>query len=131
MNDVKKSSKEIINEWLTKELSRDEVIAFIENRAKDSECQANNYSYPNLKDMHLGMAKVFRRVIFFLKQEASNDTSLRCKQCNEEFIPKSAKSRFCSGKCRTAYHRANKGKAGPDHTPSAAPLPLKGGDSND
>jgi hypothetical protein len=88
MNNVDKSSKEIMNEWLTKELSRDEVIAFIENRAKDSECQANNYSYPNLRQMHLGMARVFKRAVFFLKQEASNDTSLRCKQCKEEFMPK-------------------------------------------
>ena len=72
----------------------------------------------NIQRMHHAQANAYAYVLKHLQDYFGNDQSLQgnsklsadkitCQNCNDRFVPKSTKAKFCSTKCRVSAHRKN------------------------
>lgn len=108
MTSATKSSVEIMDEKLGRDLTKAEVLEYLEWQLKQHNIDAGiskTAGFNNVVKVHNYKAKHIETAIKMVKIGSCNDTSSLCLNCNDPFQAKTARAKFCSGKCRTAYNR--------------------------
>jgi hypothetical protein len=94
-----------IKKALKRDLTDTEVVKHLKERGDGYMRESEMFVHPDSKTLSAFLGKHLLKAAELIEKAICNDTSSRCLQCNDPFAAKTARAKFCSGKCRTAYNR--------------------------